>query len=298
MLTPLYLPASLGSRFAVYHPAATACRGLVVYLHPLAEEMNKSRRMAARQARSLAEAGLAVIQIDLTGCGDSSGDFGDATWDLWQQDALLAARWIRQQHGNRTDLPFWWWGLRSGTLLASAVASQNSAELGPCNFLFWQPTASGKAVLQQFLRLRTAGKIARTTTSDAGRKPNDNLAHGMNELRDMLRRGISVDVAGYALSPGLASGLEVAVLQPPAELAAGRRAVWLECSPNGTPVLSPMSQNAQLAWKQAGYAVHAACAKGPAFWQTIEIEDAPELLAATTKLLTEDELHVSQRVAS
>ena len=39
-----------------------------------AEEMNKARRMAALQARLLAENGYAVLQIDLHGCGDSSGD--------------------------------------------------------------------------------------------------------------------------------------------------------------------------------------------------------------------------------
>ncbi|MBK8384562.1 MAG: hypothetical protein IPL11_02315 [Candidatus Accumulibacter sp.] len=41
---------------------------------------NKSWRIVPLQARALATAGYAVLQIDLMGCGDSSGDFGDATW--------------------------------------------------------------------------------------------------------------------------------------------------------------------------------------------------------------------------
>jgi alpha/beta superfamily hydrolase len=43
----------------------------------LAEELNKSRHVAAAQARAFAAAGYSVLQIDLYGCGDSSGDFGE-----------------------------------------------------------------------------------------------------------------------------------------------------------------------------------------------------------------------------
>ena len=50
--------------------------------------MNKSRRMAALQARAFAEMGFGVLQIDLFGCGDSSGDFSDARWDIWKQDLI------------------------------------------------------------------------------------------------------------------------------------------------------------------------------------------------------------------
>src|SRR5687768_8838655 len=69
-----------GRRFCLLHMPSRPARALVVYVHPFAEEMNKSRRMAALQARALAASGHAVLQIDLLGCGDSSGDFGDASW--------------------------------------------------------------------------------------------------------------------------------------------------------------------------------------------------------------------------
>ena len=66
-----------------------APRGRLLYLHPFAEEMNKSRRMAALACRALAAAGFAVLQIDLRGCGDSSADFGDASWADWQADVRV-----------------------------------------------------------------------------------------------------------------------------------------------------------------------------------------------------------------
>src|SRR5665647_2167413 len=91
-----------GQRFCLFYPAecgasGDAVRGLVLYIHPFAEEMNKARRMAALQARALAQAGYAVLQIDLLGCGDSSGDFGEATWKNWVRDVVQGCQWLRKQ---------------------------------------------------------------------------------------------------------------------------------------------------------------------------------------------------------
>ena len=71
-----FLPAGREQRFCILHGAESGIpvRGALVYVHPFAEEMNKARRMAALQARAMAAAGYAVLQIDLYGCGDSAGD--------------------------------------------------------------------------------------------------------------------------------------------------------------------------------------------------------------------------------
>ncbi|WP_229425321.1 hypothetical protein [Massilia sp. Se16.2.3] len=74
-----FLDTQGGRRFCLYHAPIGECRGALVYVHPFAEEMNRSRRMAALQARALAARGIGVLQLDLHGCGDSVGDFGDAT---------------------------------------------------------------------------------------------------------------------------------------------------------------------------------------------------------------------------
>ncbi|HEU6456255.1 MAG TPA: hydrolase 2, exosortase A system-associated, partial [Roseateles sp.] len=82
-----FLPTAAGEqRLCLFHAPVSAPRSKVLYLHPFAEEMNKSRRMAALACRKLAQAGHAVLQIDLRGCGDSSADFGDASWADWQAD--------------------------------------------------------------------------------------------------------------------------------------------------------------------------------------------------------------------
>ena len=95
---PFFLESAPGRRFCLFHPPAGACRGAVLYVHPFAEEMNKSRRMAALQARALAAAGYGVLQIDLHGCGDSDGGFGEARWEQWHADLAAARAWLDDTH--------------------------------------------------------------------------------------------------------------------------------------------------------------------------------------------------------
>ena len=70
------------------------------------------------QARALAASGCEVLQIDLCGCGDSSGDFGDASWQDWLDDVVAAHAWLRAH----SDAPLTLWGLRAGCLLAADAA--------------------------------------------------------------------------------------------------------------------------------------------------------------------------------
>ena len=263
-----------GQRLYLHHtpPEGMALKGAVVYVHPWAEEMNKCRRMAALASRALATQGWAVLQPDLLGCGDSSGDFGDATWEAWVDDIARAAHWLQARHPGA---PLWLWGLRSGALLATAAAPRIG---GPLNLLFWQPALQGKALLQQFLRLKAAVQLAcggGKTILDAARAD--------------LAAGRPVEVAGYRLPAALAQGLEAATLVPPTPEAVGPgRLVWLEVSIQYEPTLAPAAQAAWPRWQVAGWQVQGHAVQGPAFWQTTEIEDAPSLLAATVAALQGD----------
>ena len=278
-----FLPAAStesGQRFCLFYPAQSdekdgSIRGQILYIHPFAEEMNKARRMAALQARALARSGFDVLQIDLRGCGDSSADFGDATWQSWVSDVVQGCRWLRSRsnaHGVSSDnVPLWLWGLRAGCLLAVEAASQQSEA---CNFLFWQPPSAGKPLLQQFLRLKVAGDMLGGQAKGV-----------MDGLRQQLADGVTVEIAGYMLSPSLAFGLEQAALVAPAGRGQAQRLEWFELSTREEASLSPISANTVAQWQQAGFAVSSHIVRGPAFWQTTEIEDAPALIAATTAAL-------------
>jgi len=270
-----FLPAETamdGQRFCLFYPAqGNSIRGLVLYIHPFAEEMNKARRMAALQARALAQAGYAVLQIDLLGCGDSSGDFGEATWKNWVRDVVQGCQWLQQksatQNRDPSNAPLWLWGVRAGCLLAVEAASQfNEA----CNFLFWQPSASGKLLLQQFLRLKVAGDMMGGQAKSI-----------MEGMRQQLASGSAVEISGYQLSSELAIGLEQAALLPPANQGQTQRLEWFEVSPRENACLSLVSSNTITQWQQAGFAVRSHTVPGPAFWQTSEIEEVPALIEAS-----------------
>lgn len=233
----------------------------MIYLHPFAEEMNKSRRMAALQSRALAAAGYDVLQIDLLGCGDSSGDFSDATWQGWKDDVVLAYNWLRTQ----SNAPLTLWGLRAGCLLAADAAVDLPEEV---NFIFWQPVVSGKQHWQQFMRLKIAGELSTGQVKGIG-----------EQLKQQLASGNPVEIAGYMVAPALVGGMECTELLPPAGKTASL--AWFELSQREDASLAPVSQKRIEKWQAAGYSVNVRIVRGPAFWQTTEIEDAPELIAAT-----------------
>ncbi len=269
------LPAGAGRDdhlMALWHASVAdgALRGVVLYVHPFAEEMNKSRRMAALQARALAAAGYGVLQIDLKGCGDSSGEFGDATWLDWVSDVQTAVRWLR----TRSPAPLTLWGLRAGCLVLADAAVQMPEE--SCSCLFWQPTPKGAPVLRQFLRSAAAAAFL------------DGRGKGVvDALRQKLAAGLAVEVGGYRVHPELAAGLERARLPVPPRL---DRLVWLEVSavaaPGApSPSLAPASISASTAWRQAATGAEVRLVAGPPFWQTAEIETAPALIDATLAAL-------------
>jgi exosortase A-associated hydrolase 2 len=259
-------PGRHGQRFCLYHASARApASGIVVQVHAFAEEMNKSRHMAALQSRAFAEHGFAVLQIDLLGCGDSSADFGDATWDDWVVDVCLAVGWLRE----RVAAPLWLWGIRAGALIACDAAARIDT---PCNFVFWQPALAGKSVLQQFLRLKAAANLG-----------DGQMKTVLDETRARLDEGQGVEIAGYLLAPRLADGLKQTSLQPP--LRPGSVA-WLEVSSRETATLNPAALEAVARWRAAGHDVRAQVVPGPMFWQTVEIEVAPALLDASSAAMS------------
>lgn len=258
-----FLPSGNEQRLCLFHAPAGAPRSRVLYLHPFAEEMNKSRRMAALACHALAAAGHAVLQIDLRGCGDSSADFGDASWADWQADVRLGLAWLDQRVPG---VPTWLWSLRAGALLACADWGQ------PVNHLFWQPMTGGKLALQQFLRLKLAAELA-----SGGSKGL------MDQLKAELAAGRAVEIAGYHLGAALASGLEGAKLTP---AGSPGRAVWLELSTREDAAFSPVSEQTHKAWQDAGWQVQAAIVPGPSFWAATEIEVAPGLITASVEALS------------
>ena len=260
-----YLPATSGDLFCVLTRPPPGCTvaGAVLYLHPFAEEMNKTRRMAALGARGLAAAGYVVLQVDLHACGDSAGNFAQATWSTWQEDAASAARWLM----DRNYGPFWIWGLRAGALIAGAVLEKHPDAAG---LLLWQPVLIGRRHLTQFLRLKIAEDLSGAARDDT------------QTLRAHLAAGEPLEIAGYQLSPALAAGLDAAELGLPPGYAG--RVIWIEVRAEGG-ALSAAVVSTAARWREAGVRVEVTTVVGPSFWQTREIEECPALLTESARML-------------
>ena len=266
-LNHFFLPRGNGERLCTYHaPAGGEAAACVVQAHAFGEEMNKCRRMSALQAAAMAGAGCAVLQIDLAGCGDSSDVPDDMGWETWLDDLQAACDWICKRHA---DAPLWLWGQRTGALLASALAARRAE---PTHLLLWQPMSSGRTLVQQLLRLKGAAHLGDGAAAKAA----------MAAARAELVAGRALSVAGYTLPAALLQAIEQATLQPPP--APGRTA-WLELSSRAEAALAPASAKLIEDWQAAGHVVHARCVAGPAFWQSAEIEHAPELIPATVAAL-------------
>lgn len=287
IVEPFLLSVSGRSRFCLYHPPApsgAAPRGAIVYIHPFAEEMNFSRRMAALQSRALAARGYAVLQIDLLGCGDSAGDFSETSWSAWVGDIIEAVRWMQLRHTTAGAEPLTLWGLRAGCLLAVEAASAMNQ---PVDFLFWQPVLSGDLYWRQFKRLEVAAKAA---AADALQNRDAARVH---EPEAVAANTPMVEIAGYCISRVLIAGLSASHLVLPANT---RRVSCVEVSAWQTPdenhanppPLSPALAAAVDAWRGQGASVRWAVVPGTAFWQIAEAEDCPALRAATLQVLTED----------
>jgi len=265
---PFFLKSGTGQRFCLFHRPAGECRGAVLYVHPFAEEMNRSRRMAALQARRLAALGYGVLQLDLHGCGDSSGDFGDARWDLWKQDLAAGAAWLRQQLGQPVTL----WGLRLGATLALDYA--RTAPHPVAAMILWQPVLNGATYLTQFLRLRMASALLADSAS----------AHsGTGALRDALRAGETLEIGGYDLAPALAAALDA--LDPAEALAPSCPVHWLEALSAPGQALPPAAARVSAEWLRQGVDLELHPVHCPPFWATPEITVCEGWLDATSSAL-------------
>jgi exosortase A-associated hydrolase 2 len=267
---PFFFNVDPGTRFCLYHAPnnSVPARGAILYVHPFAEEMNKTRRMAAQQARAFAAMGYAVLQMDLFGCGDSCGDFHSGSWAQWKRDLEVAAEWLADRTRGQ---PLHLWGVRLGGLLALDFATTRKVE----GVILWQPFMIGRTCINQFLRLRLAAGM----DSDDPDAPRSTAA-----LRAELAVTGKLEVAGYELDAAMVRGID-AVDAASLKL--------LPCTvhwfASGAPAARKLASSAaRLAerWAPLGVRLHFHPVDGVPFWATTDIAECPALLAATAAVFS------------
>lgn len=228
-------------------PVAASSRGTVLYIPPIADEMNRSRAMIAAQARCLASSGLRVVLPDLAGCGDSEGEFQDASWAQWLED-------LQQVYASiaaAADGPVSLWGLRLGALLAAQLSERVAAVE---RLVLWQPVLNGEHQVDQLLKVGVAASIG-----DANRQTRA-------DYWAAFRRGDSVAVAGYTLTGAVAQALSQQRLRncrPRAGMVIWRNFMALaEASPAEPPEVAVRE-----AWQAFGLPCRAVSSVSRPFWR-------------------------------
>lgn len=256
-----FLPVGSESAFCIFYAPTTPQRDGVLYIHPFAEEMHKSRRMASITAQHLATAGHPVLQMDLIGCGDSSGEFEDADGAKWQACLEAGYDWLVQT--TRAKPIFW--GLRLGASLAVQLCARLPAVSG---LILWQPVTNGEKFLAQYLRT----KIASEMFSRSSEKMT------VLDLRNGIERNGVIEVGGYALNKRLVKDIENIDFE---RLRIGVPVYWMEIHQAPRGGLSTAAQHITRLWSKHGTQVFPVEIIGNPFWTSQEILECENLLAAT-----------------
>lgn len=232
----------------------------LVFLPPFAEELNKSRHVLSRFGRRLAECGVTCLIPDYHGTGDSEGRFVDATCGNWLTNGRDAIDFLTAQ-GHR---PIMLGGLRLGASLAVELARNMRSP--PHSLVLWQPVATGKSMLTQFLRLVTTHNLQKDQYKDTP-----------STLRERLKAGQTVEIGGYSLGASLYRSMEQLNLNemPPPP---GMRVDLYAVTPNGTERLPVGVDKLADEWRHANVNVQAEQVAGPAFWASSELIEMPELV--------------------
>lgn len=264
---PLFLEFNGRRLFALQIRPVSACIGVVLFLPPFSEEMNRCRSHVAVQARALAAAGLRCLLLDHHGTGESGGQSTEGDWDQWLADATAAAQWLAQDSGRPLAL----WGLRTGALLAAEVAASGLVPVS--RLLLWQPVVDGKQFVNQYLRLRIASQMVHGTDRET-----------TATILARLSAGEVIEVAGYPLTSRLADGIAARRLADFKAL--GRTRVdWIEVNAQPEQPLPPGSQRVVDTLQAAGCDVRPGTVAGPMFWQLAGTHLAPELQQATLRVM-------------
>lgn len=128
---------ALFCRWAV--PPGGRARAGVLLVPPVGVEAQAVRRAYRELARALATAGLAALQVDLYGTGDSAP--AEGALQGWQASVREGAAVLRQAGAARVDVV----AMRLGATVAASVA----AELDLGSLVLWDPLDSGRTYLRE-----------------------------------------------------------------------------------------------------------------------------------------------------
>jgi exosortase A-associated hydrolase 2 len=233
----------------------------VLFCHAFGEERKSSALTMARLARAVAGAGLPALRFDYYGCGDSEGEFADATVASRLDDVPDAARFLQERTGAANVLLL---GLRLGATLA-ALAAEGLPDCA--GLVLIEPIMGGAAYFGRELRRRLVRRMMTDGRAEEAAEPAE------DEL---------LDLDGFAVRPATYRELRALGIRAGQVAFAGPVLVVQVHFKEGP---KPELEAACNAYRQAGAPVAFRRLVLPPFWNRIEVILAPELDAAVTSWL-------------
>lgn len=183
---PFYFDSGALKLFGIWCAPEGDTNSALLFCHPFGEEKKSAHRSFVEAARYLASKGMASLRFDLRGCGDSQGDFTEATFAGWLDD--LASAWTETRR-RAPGVPGILLGLRMGGALA-AIACERLPNVAA--LLLWQPMIDGEEEFNMEIRRILVQQMF--TTGRAKGKKNDLVA--------ALREG-AIELDGFPISSEL-----------------------------------------------------------------------------------------------
>jgi hypothetical protein len=237
---------------------------------PFAEERKSSARVMTLAARQLCHYGFYVLRFDYTGCGESDGDFQDATMEMWKSDIGHARTFVTGRTGVDSCGAL---GIRLGaTLLADTVIP------GMWEFaVLWAPALFGATYLADYCRRIAASRLV----SDKHSSEVGSVTHV---------EGTHVDIGGYWLSDESRAQLQALSL-PRQPCCKARAAIVVSLSAAGRGALREHAQVCQdIVWQDGPTRV--ANVRARPFWVTASRYDPRELVDVTAAYLSDCGVHI------
>jgi exosortase A-associated hydrolase 2 len=269
-----------GRRVALWAlpPNGMPSAGSILCIQPFLDEATLARRAIVAQALRLAARGWTTLVPDLYGTGDSDGETRDATFEHWRADLLRASRIARL----RADGPHVVWGVRMGALLAAelSVALDQLAQ----GYVFWQPPASGKALIDPLLKLAKVGAVARAGESAgaaSGAAASARVSAGPpaspvtpEAAASSAAASNTIELGGYRLARVLVDELAALTMSPPVAGtgSAPCPALMLGVQRNAGASMPAPKALSDLAerWLAAGSLASLRVVSGEPFWSSME----------------------------
>ncbi len=137
-MLPFYFGSSTRPLFGAHSPPNKAARDTAVLLiPPMGQEAIRAQRAIRQLGLRLARERFHALRFDLSGTGDSAGDFADVRFDAWVEDTRTAIDELRDRTGiQRVSLV----GLRLGAALACRAAH---GRRDVDKIVLWEPAFSG-----------------------------------------------------------------------------------------------------------------------------------------------------------